>query len=304
MAARAVGTATISFGLVSIPVKLFSSAVPSSGIHFNLLHKSCGGRLKQQYVCPRDDNAIVTRDEMAKGYEFAKDQYVMFEDQELKALEEKATQSIDITEFVPLEKIPPVYFEKAYYLAPDKGGERAYHLLSEAMKETGRSAIAKFAARGKQYLVLVTPMDGGLLLQQLYYADEVRPMSEVPVGEAEVKEKELALALQLIEQIATDEFRPENYQDEVKKRVESAIQQKVEGQQITMAEPEPKAQIIDLMAALKASLSGGPSEEDEAEAGPPIKKKGARAAKSEEDVERKPPKRAPSTPAQKKRAKS
>src|SRR5690349_16042134 len=128
MAARAIGTANISFGLVSIPVKFFSTAVPASGIHFNLLHKACGGRLKQQYICPRDDNQIVPREEMAKGYEFSKEQYVVFEDEELKSLEEKATQSVDITEFVPRDKVPPTYFEKSYYLAPDKGGERAYHL--------------------------------------------------------------------------------------------------------------------------------------------------------------------------------
>lgn len=256
MAARAVGTATVSFGLVSIPVKLFSTAIPSSGIHFNLLHKKCGGRLKQQYVCPKDDNQIVPRDDMSKGYEFAKDQYVMFEEDELKALEEKASQAVDITEFVPRDQVPPVFFEKSYYLAPDKGGERAYHLLSEAMKRSGRSAIAKYAARGKQYLVMVSPHENGLVLQQLFYADEVRPFSEVPVGEADIKDKELDLALQLINQIASDAFHPDQYEDDVKKRIEAAIEQKIAGQEITLAEPEPKAQIIDLMTALKASLEG------------------------------------------------
>jgi DNA end-binding protein Ku len=257
MAARAVASATISFGLVSIPVKLFSTAVSSSGIHFNLLHKACGGRVKQQYVCPKDDNVVVPRDEMVKGYEFAKDQFVTFSDEELKTLEEKSTQSVDITEFVPLDKVPPTYFEKSYYLAPDKGGERAYHLLCEAMKKTGKSAVAKYAARGKQYLVVVFPHEEGLLLQQLYYSDEVRPSSEVPVGESDVKESELNLALQLIAQISKDSFRPEQYEDDVKKRVEAAIEQKVSGKEVTVAGPEPKAQIIDLMAALKASLSGG-----------------------------------------------
>jgi DNA end-binding protein Ku len=257
MAARAIGTANISFGLVSIPVKLFSTAVPSSGISFNMIHKACGGRVKQQYICPKEDNVVVPREDMAKGYEFAKDQYVMFTEEELKALEEKATQSVDITEFVPREKVPPQYFEKSYYLAPDKGGERAYHLLAEAMRRTGRSAIARYAARGKQYLVMVSPYENGLLLQQLFYADEVRSIEEVPVGEADIKDRELDLALQLIDQIASDGFHPENYEDDVKKRVEQVIQQKVEGREITVQEPEPKAQIIDLMAALKASLSGG-----------------------------------------------
>lgn len=259
MAARAVASATISFGLVSIPVKLFSTAVSSSGIHFNMLHKTCGGRVKQQYVCPKDDNVVVPREDMVKGYEFAKDQFVQFTDEELKSLEEKSTQSVDITEFVPMDRIPPTYFEKSYYLGPDKGGERAYHLLSEAMKKTGKVAVAKYAARGKQYLVVVFPHEHGLLLQQLYYADEVRPASDVPVGEPDVKEAELNLALQLIAQIAKSDFRPENYEDDVKKRVEAAIEQKVSGKEVTVAGPEPKAQIIDLMAALKASLSGAPA---------------------------------------------
>lgn len=287
MAARAVASATISFGLVSIPVKLFSTAVSSSGIHFNLLHKACGGRVKQQYVCPKDDNVVVPRDEMVKGYEFAKDQFVTFSDEELKTLEEKSTQSVDITEFVPLDKVPPTYFEKSYYLAPDKGGERAYHLLCEAMKKTGKSAVAKYAARGKQYLVVVFPHEEGLLLQQLYYSDEVRPSSEVPVGESDVKESELNLALQLIAQISKDTFRPEQYEDDVKKRVEAAIEQKVSGKEVTVAGPEPKAQIIDLMAALKASLSGGA-----ASAPPEATDAPAPAAEADDAADRKGPKRA------------
>lgn len=287
MAARAVGSATISFGLVSIPVKLYSTAVSSSGVHFNLLHNACKGRLKQQYVCPQHENAVVPREEMVKGYEFAKDQYVTFTDEELKALEEKATQSVDIVEFVPADKVPQVFHEKSYYLGPDKGGERAYHLLATAMQKVGRVALAQYAARGKQYLVMVSPFGEGLLLQQLYYADEVRPFEEVPIGDAEVKDKELDLAVALIHQIARDDFKPEAYVDEAKRRVEAAVQQKIAGAEVSVAAPEPKAQIIDLMAALKASL-GAP-----VEAKAEVRAEAVAAEVAEPVAERKGPKRAP-----------
>ena len=261
MAARSIASGTISFGLVSIPVKLYSATQASSAVSFNLLHDKCSGRLKQQYICPRDDNEVVDRDHMIKGYEIAKDRYVTFTPEELKALEEKATQQIEITEFVPTEKIDPVYFDKPYYLGPEKGADRAYKLLAEAMRQTGRTALARYAARGKQYLVQLRPLlpeqGGGLVLQQLMYADEVRPFSEVPLEEtAPVKEQELLLAKQIIAQIAVDEFRPEKYEDEVKKRVQEQIQRKSEGQAIDLTAPEaPPTQVIDLMEALKASLA-------------------------------------------------
>jgi DNA end-binding protein Ku len=277
MAPRAVSTGTIAFGLVNIPVKLYSAANPSSGISFRMLTKE-GNRVVQQYVDPKKDNAVVPRSEMVKGYEFAKDQYVLFTPEELKELEEKATQSIDIVEFVPEAKVPKVYHEKTYYLGPDKGGDRAYKLLSEAMKETGRVGLAKYAARGKQYLVMVAPMDEGLVMHQLHYADEVQSFEEVPTGEAQLKDGELQLAVQLINQIASDTFKPTAYEDEHKKRVETVIQQKIEGRAVTMAPEEPpKAQIIDLMAALKASLEStgavaAPAAEETKEEAKPKKK--------------------------------
>ena len=261
MAARSIASVTISFGLVSIPVKLYSATQASSAITFNLLHDKCNGRLKQQYICPRDDNEIVDRDHMVKGYEISKDRYVTFTPEELKSLEEKATQQIEIAEFVPTEKIDPVYFDKAYYLGPEKGATRAYLLLAEAMRQTGRTALARYAARGKQYLVQLRPLapehGGGLVMQQLMYADEVRPFSEVPLDEAPaVKEQELQLARQIIEQIAVDDFDPKKFEDDVKKRVQEQIQRKVEGQEIEITAPEQQpTQIIDLMEALKASLA-------------------------------------------------
>ncbi len=241
--------------MVSIPVKLYSAAESQAAISFNLLHAKCKGRLKQQYTCPKDDGEVVPRDQMVKGYEFAKDQYVTFSEDELKALAQESERAIEITEFVPASQVDPIYFDGAYYMGPDEGGDKAYHLLGEAMRQTGRSALAKWAARGKQYLVLIRPMGKGLVMQQLLYADEVRAIDEIPVGEADIKDGELKLAVQLVHQIAAEEFRPEQYEDDVRKRTKEAIQKKVDGQEITAAPAPKKAQIIDLMEALKQSLA-------------------------------------------------
>jgi len=254
MPPRPISSATISFGLVSVPVSLYSASESAATVSFNMLHKSCGTRLKQQYICPKEGN-VVEKDDIAKGYEFAKGQYVTFTPEEIKALDEKATNSIDIVEFVPLTAVDRIYLEKVYYLGPDKGGDRAYRLLGEALKDTGRAALGQYSARGKQYLVLVRPLDGVLVMEQLHYAAELRPASEVPHPETPVKEAELALARQLIEQSSTDQFRPENYRDTVRERVLEAIQGKVEGQEITAEAAPPETKIIDLMDALKASLA-------------------------------------------------
>jgi DNA end-binding protein Ku len=257
--ARAISGGTISFGLVSIPVQLYSATQASAGVSFHLLHDKCGTRVKQQYICPLD-NEIVPRDSMVKGYEFAKDQYVTFTTAELKAMEEKATQTIDIAEFVPAERIDPVYYDKAYYLGPEKGGEKAYRLLAEVMRETKRAAVARYAARGKQYIVMLRAAEGaqggtGIVMQTLLYADEVRPFSEVPIGDATVREGELNLAKQLVDQIAVETFNPAAYEDEVRKRIQADIERKVEGKEIAAPAPtEEPARVIDLMEALKASL--------------------------------------------------
>jgi DNA end-binding protein Ku len=263
MSARAIGTANISFGLVSIPVKLFSAANTSSGISFNLLHAKCGSRLKQQYICPKEDNVIVPREEIRKGYEFAKDQYVLFTNEELKTLEEESTQAVEVTEFVPVAQVDPVYYDRPYYLGPDKGGSKAYWLLAEALRTTGRVALAKYAARGKQYLVMLRPVKGGLVMQQLLYADEVRPISEIGLDNKEkVADAELKLATMLVEQRASDEFRPEAYEDEVRKRIQEQLKKKIEtGEEISSAPLPKKGEVIDLMEALRRSLgkSAGPS---------------------------------------------
>jgi DNA end-binding protein Ku len=277
MSARPIATATVSFGLVSVPVKLFSAGESSRRISFNWMHEQCNTRLRQRYYCPKDGETV-ERDQMVKGYEFAKDQYVTFTPDELKALEEQATQSIDITEFVPADQVERIFLDKPYYLGPDKGGERAYKLLAAALRKTGRVAIAKYVARGKQYLVMVRPMEDGLILEQLLYPEEIRPFSEVPLGDSEVKEQELELAVQLIEQATSDTFLPENYKDEVRERVLALIQQKVDGEEITIAATEePQTQIIDLMAALKASLTAGRGEGEGEAKRKPAKSVGSKA---------------------------
>jgi DNA end-binding protein Ku len=255
MPARAIGTATISFGLVSVPVSLYSSSESKSSISFNMLHKKCGSQLKQHYTCSKD-NEIVTRDDTVKGYEFAKDQYVVLSAEELKALEEKATGMIDVVEFVPLAQVEREYLEKVYYLGPDKGGDRAYRLLAAALKETGRAALGQYAARGQQHLVLLRPLNGVLVMEQLHYADEVRATTEVTIPSGDVKPTELALAKQLIEQTANDTFEPHKYKDTVRERVLETIQRKIDGQDITAdVATDGGGKIIDLMEALKASLA-------------------------------------------------
>jgi len=288
MAARSIGSLTIAFGLVSIPVKMFSATEASKSISFNMLHKDCGSRLKQQYLCLKEE-IPVAREDIVKGYEFAKDQYVMFTPDELKALEEAGTQTAEIAEFVPIEAIDPVYFDKAYYLAPDKGGAKPYALLAKALRESDRCAVGRYAARGKQYIVMLRPVEQGLVMQQLLYAAEVRSISDIEIPQTEVKDAELKLAQLLIDQQASDTFDPSVYTDDVRARVEDAVQKKVEGQQITMVEaPQATGQVIDLMEALRASLNkkaAAPAKPAQAEAVAPAARKPPKRAAVAEQAE-------------------
>jgi DNA end-binding protein Ku len=272
MPPHSLGSGTISFGLVSIPVRLYTAASPA-GVSFNQLHGVCGSRIRQQTFCPKC-NKTVERAELVRGYEFAKDQYAQVKDDELKALEGEASKIIDIAEFVPLDQVDPIYFEKTYYLGPDKGGEKAYRLLGDAMEKAGQVALAKYVMRGKESLVLIRAAQGGLMLHTMYFADEVRNFDEVDKGQsAKIKEGELDLALQLINGLATQTFSPDRYADEYRQRVLEMINQKVEGQEVTISEaPAPRAQVIDLMEALKESLARrGVSPEDAAAKKPPAK---------------------------------
>jgi DNA end-binding protein Ku len=273
MAARAIGTSTIAFGLVSLPVKIYSTGESSRKVSFNMIWKERGVRVRQQYIDPAD-GAVVPKEDIVKGYEFAKDQYVLFTAEELEVVEAPKSDEIEIVSFVPADTVGRLYFNKAYYLGPDKGGSRAYRLLGAALRQTERVAIAKHATRGKQHIVMIRPHEEGLLMEQLYYAEEIRSFDEVPLEDGDVNDAELALAIQLVDQAASEAFDPESFKDEVREKTLELIEQKVQGQEITAAPvEESKTKIIDLMAALKASI-----EEDEKERKPATragKKKGA-----------------------------
>ena len=253
MAARPMGSGTISFGLVSIPCKLFSTADTSSAVRFNYLSKD-GSRLRQQYI-RASDGEIVEREDRVQGYEFAKGQYVTFTADEIKALNVAATNAIDIEEFIPLADVERIYIDRVYYLGPDKGAGRSYHLLRAALMNTGRAALARYAARGKSYLVLLRPLGEGLVMEQLKHQDELRKFDEVPLDVTDINESELQLAIQIIEQRVNEKFEPDKYTDEVRARTLELIQQKIDGQDIATAPAESQdAKIIDLMEALKASV--------------------------------------------------
>ena len=267
MAARATGTGIISFGLVSIPVKLYSAVDSTSGVHFNMLRKD-GARLKQQYIAATDGK-VVEREDRVKGYEFSKGQYVLFTDEEMKAMDAKSTNEITIHEFVPADEVSAVYVEKANYLGPDKGAARSYHLLAAAMRKTGRSALATYAARGKSYLVLIHPLEQGIIMIQLRHQEEMRSFDDVEIPEGEVRKEELDLAIQLVDQVSSDKFEPGKYRDEVRDHMLEVIDRKVNGQEIVVVpEERPEARIIDIMEALKASLKSRATSGSKAKSAP------------------------------------
>jgi DNA end-binding protein Ku len=263
MPPHAIGSGTISFGLVAIPIKLYA-ATASASVSFNLLHAACGSRIRQQQFCPQC-NRTVERSELTRAYEFAKDQYVRVSDEELKELEGEASKTIDIAEFVPLHRVDPIFFEKTYYLGPDKAGEKPYRLLADAMARSEQVAVARFVMRGKENLVLIRAAQNGLMLHSMYFADEVRDFGEIDKGEsAKIRDNEIDLALQLISGLARDDFKPEHYQDEYRQRVMAMIDKKVAGEEITTAPtPEVKtSQVIDLAEALRPSLAKRGAAED------------------------------------------
>jgi DNA end-binding protein Ku len=288
MAARAIGSGTISFGLVAIPVKLYSTVDTTKAVHFNYLSKD-GSRLKQQYISA-STGEVVDREDRVQGYEFAKGQYVTFSEEEIKAMHVESTNAIDIAEFVPLEDVERLYIERVYYLGPDKGAARSYHLLRAALQETGRAALANYAVRGRSYLVLVRPYTEGdhegLIMEQLKHEDELRPFSEVQLDPCEIKQEELDLALTIIDQRVNDKFEPEKYEDQVRAVMMEKIQQKIDGQEISMPPEEaPESKIIDLMEALKASVAnkaanGGKAAGTAKKAAAKARKPAARAKKA------------------------
>jgi len=257
--ARSIASLSLSFGLVHVPVKLYSATESGSEIRFNLLDKD-GSRLKQQYVNERTKK-VVERKDMVKGYEVEDNHFVLFTPEELKALEEGSSHVIEIVSFVPLASIDPLFYDRSYLLAPDKRGDKPYALLAEALRQSGRCALAKWSWKAKQYVAQIRANDDGLILQQLRYAEEVRSLADLDIPRPEVAKQELQLALQLVEQIAADEFDPSQFEDEEKQRVLAAIEEKVKGKQIVASAHEEDGtpgtgQVIDLMDALRASLGG------------------------------------------------
>lgn len=255
MAARATSSGTISFGLVSIPVKVFT-AQSSQSVRFSMLHEADNSRLKQSYTCKKCEEPV-ERSQTVKGYEYARDQYVVLNDDELKALEQTSDRTIEIEEFVPISQVDPLYFEKSNLLGPDKGGHKAYQLLRQAMVDAEKVAVGRFNTRGRQQLVLLRPTANGLVMHGLYYADEVRSFADIDTGEdVEIKDGELALAHQLIDALTQKSFAPEKFEDDYRRLVLEAVDQKVAGEEIVvMPTAEPREQIIDLVAALKKSLA-------------------------------------------------
>lgn len=283
MAARSIGSGTISFGLVSIPFKLYT-ATSAKSVSFNMLHKACGSRLKQQLVCATE-GVVVERTDTIKGFEYARDQYAKFTEEELKSLESARTDTLELLEFVPAETVDFLYVEKTYYIGPDKGGDRAYRLLSESLERAKRLAVGRFQTRGKDNLVLVRPYKKGLVLHQCYYADEVRSFDDVETGGAfEFKDIELDLANKLIEQLEQPKFDASHFSDTYAEKVRAAVERKVAGEEVITAPEAPKAQIIDLLEALKRSVDAAKAAPKNDAAEPPPASKGPKKAEPREET--------------------
>ena len=256
MPARALSSGIVSFGLVSIPVKLYSAAESSPSLRFHMVNRDTGARIKQPLV-DASSGEVVPQSQVGKGYEFAKGQRVVLSDEEYRALLEVGHRTIELSEFVPVDSVSPLVYEKSYYLGTETGGERAYHLLRLAMQETALVGIARYSAHGRQRLVMLRPHeDRVLVMQQLHYQEELRSMDEIPIAEAPPPSaEELSLAVQIIEQRARKAFDLSQYEDQVKKRILALIDEKIQGKEILAeAEVAPLAQVIDLMDVLRKSL--------------------------------------------------
>lgn len=293
MSARSMANGTISFGLVNIPVKVYSASESGNRISFNQLHAEKKTRLKQQMFDPATGE-VVPKDQIIKGYEYAKDQYVIVSEEELEKLELATSRTMEISEFVPLETVDPLYFETGYYIGPDKSANRPFKLLVQALHETKHAAVARYVTRGKQNLILFRPFNNGLVMQQLRYADELRSQADIDIPDATVSEAELNLARQFIQQLAQPKFDPTKYHDEYREKLRALLEAKVNGEAITLTpQPEPVAKVVDLMEALKASLSSAKPATAPAQKAAPESPTAAQSESAQE--ERKGPRRAPSS---------
>ena len=275
--ARSIWSGAISFGLVNVPVKLYS-AVSRKTVRFHQLHEPDGVRIQQKRICPKDGEEV-PYDQIVKGYELSPEHYVVITPEELESLDPKKTRTIDIQDFVDLDQIDPIYYDHPYYLVPDKGGAKAYKLLLEAMRESDRVAIARVVIRQKEHLTAIRPTGDILTMATMLFHDEVVPsdkIDDLPDAEIEAADREVAMARQLIESLSTD-FEPEKYRDEYRERVLEMIERKAEGEEISVQPvEEPAARVPDLMAALEASVAaakGKVSGETEPKADKPKPKK-------------------------------
>src|SRR6202167_5885101 len=251
--AASVWSGHLTFGLISMPVRLFSGA-RSSGISFNMLHRPDKVRVKQQYICPAE-NVVVDRSEIVKGYEFRKDEYIVIEPEEIKKIEPQTAKTMEILEFVKAGDVDPVYFESSYYMMPEEAGRRPYALLTKALEESAYVAIAKITMHNREYTVFLRPHEGGLMLHTMYYAEEVKKVEGFGAPDVELKDAEVKVAHQLIEALA-DKWDPEKYHDTFQDNVKNLIQTKLEGGKIAEVEkPKKLAPVVDLMSALKQSLA-------------------------------------------------
>ena len=259
---RPMASVTVSFGLVAIPVNVYSSVITSERMAFNFLRASDGSRVKQQYIAV-NDSKVVPRTEITKGYEFSKDKFVVFSAKELKELEDKSSRTIDISEFVPLESVDPIYYSGTYLLAPEKGGAKPYALLARALTESRLCAVGRWVSHGKEHIVVLRPLGGGIAMHQLHFQAEIRSVKDLDIETAKVSDAELKLARQLIDQLAVSKFDPTEYADEFKGRLAAAVHRKIEGKEVSVAAEAGAARnegnVIDLMQALKKSLGGKPA---------------------------------------------
>ena len=251
--ASSVWSGYLTFGLISMPVRLFSGA-RGTGVSFNMLHRDDLQRVKQQYYCPAD-NRVVERSEIVKGYEYRKDEYVVIEPEEIRKIEPKTAKTMEILEFVKQSEVDPVYFESSYYMLPEEAGRRPYALLTKALEESEYVAIAKLTMHNREYTVFLRPHEGGMMLHTMYYEEEVRKVEGFGAPDVELKDAEVKVAHQLIEALAAD-WEPEKYHDTFQDNVKKLIQTKLEGGKIAEVEkPKKLAPVVDLMAALKQSLA-------------------------------------------------
>jgi DNA end-binding protein Ku len=252
--ARVIARGVLSFGLVSIPVDIHS-AIEDQSIHMHWLHKKCGSRVRNQLFCPVC-KVVVGRDDLVRGFEVSKGKYVQISEEELESVEAEANNGIEFREFVPIEKIDPVYFESSYYLAPSKGAEKPYRLLAETLEKTRRVAVAQTVFHEKENLVAVRSHQNGLVMHFMYFADEVRAMRQIRRAEgAKVPKREIDLARDLIDKMSAPEFEPEKYHDEYRERFLAMVEQKTKGKEITIQPPaERRGKVVDIFAALKQSL--------------------------------------------------